>query len=215
VLKRADYIAFARNSVAVSFGATLLALVLAIPGAYSLAFHPTKRTRDILVWMMSTKMLPAVGVLVPIYLLWRNLHLLDTIFGLVVIDGLSVLPIVAWMLFSFFQDIPAVILEASRMDGAGLFDEMMRIVIPISGPGILATALLSIILCWNEAFWSLNLTTVKAATLTVFTASFSSPEGLFWAKLSAASTLSIAPILLFGWMSQRQMVRGLSFGGVK
>ncbi len=215
VLRRADYIAFALHSVAVALGATLLALLLAIPGAYSMAFHPTKRTRDTLVWMMSTKMLPAVGVLVPIYLLWRDLHLLDTIFGLVVIDGLSVLPIVVWMLFSFFQEIPPVILEAGRMDGATLFDEVLRIVLPISAPGILATALLSIILCWNEAFWSLNLTTVKAATLTVFTASFSSPEGLFWAKLSAASTLSIAPILIFGWMSQRQMFRGLSFGGVK
>lgn len=215
VLSRADYLAFARNSIAVALGSTLLAMALAIPAAYSMAFYPTKRTRDILLWMLSTKMLPAVGVLVPIYLLWRDLHLLDTIAGLVLIDGISVLPIVVWMLFSFFHEVPPVILEASRMDGASQADELIHVLLPISATGIAATALLSIILCWNEAFWSLNLTTVKAATLTAFTASFSSPEGLFWAKLSAASTLSIAPILIFGWISQRQMVRGLSFGAVK
>lgn len=215
VLRRADYLAFARNSIVVALGSTLLALGLAIPAAYSMAFYPTKRTKDILLWMLSTKMLPPVGVLLPIYLLWRNLHLLDTLSGLILINGISVLPIVVWMLFSFFREVPAVILEASRMDGATQSDELIHVLLPISAPGIAATALLSIILCWNEAFWSLNLTTVHAATLTAFTASFASPEGLFWAKLSAASTLSIAPILIFGWMSQRQVVRGLSFGAVK
>ena len=215
VLERADYLAFAKNSIAVSVGSTLLALALAIPAAYSMAFYPTRRTRDILLWMLSTKMLPAVGVLVPIYLLWRDLGLLDTVFGLILIDGISVLPIVIWMLFSYFREVPAVILEASRLDGARQAEELFHVLLPLCTPGIASTALLSIILCWNESFWSLNLTTVKAATLTAFTASFSSPEGLFWAKLSAASTLSIAPILIFGWISQRQMVRGLSFGAVK
>ena len=215
VLERADYLAFARNSIVVSLGATLLALLLGIPAAYSMAFFPTRRTRDILLWMLSTKMLPAVGVLVPIYLLWRDLHLLDTAFGLVLIDGVSVLPIVVWMLYSYFREVPAVILEASRMDGATPGQELMHVLLPLSTPGIAATALLSVILSWNEAFWSLNLTTVKAATLTAFTASFSSPEGLFWAKLSAASTLSIAPILFIGWITQRRMARGLSFGAVK
>lgn len=215
VLQRADYVQFAINSVVVALGSTLVALMLAVPAAYSMAFFPTRRTRDILLWMLSTKMLPAVGVLVPIYLLWRNFGLLDTRVGLVLIDSISVLPIVVWMLFSFFREVPSQILEASRMDGATQGQELMHVLLPLSMPGIAATALLSIILCWNEAFWSLNLTTVKAATLTAFTASFSNPEGLFWAKLSAASTLAIAPILVFGWISQRQLVRGLSFGAVK
>jgi len=160
-------------------------------------------------------MLPPVGVLVPIYLLWRNLGLLDTRAGLVLIDSIGVLPIVVWMLFSFFREVPIEILEASRMDGATEGQELLHILLPLAMPGIAATALLCIILCWNEAFWSLNLTTVKAATLTAFTASFSSPEGLFWAKLSAASTLATAPILIFGWIGQRHLVRGLSFGAVK
>lgn len=215
VLQRADYVQFALNSVVVSLGATLLALALAIPAAYAMAFFPTRRTKDILLWMLSTRMLPAVGVLVPIYLLWRTFGLLDTRIGLVLIDAVSVLPIVVWMLFSFFREVPHQILEASRMDGAGEREELLHVLLPLSAPGVAATALLSIILSWNEAFWSLNLTTVKAATLTAFTASFANPEGLFWAKLSAASTLAIAPILVFGWVSQKQLVRGLSFGAVK
>jgi sorbitol/mannitol transport system permease protein len=215
VLQRADYVQFAANSIVVSLGSTLLALALAIPTAYSMAFFPSRRTRDVLLWMLSTKMLPAVGVLVPIFLLWRRLGLLDTRLGLVLIDSVSVLPIVVWMLYSYFREVPREILEASRMDGATQREELFHVLLPLSGPGIVSTALLSIILCWNEAFWSLNLTTVKAATLTAFTASFASPEGLFWAKLSAASTLAILPILIFGWISQRQMVRGLSFGAVK
>jgi sorbitol/mannitol transport system permease protein len=156
-----------------------------------------------------------VGVLVPVFLLWRRFGLLDTRVGLVLINTMSVLPIVVWMLYSYFREVPKEILEASRMDGATPREELTHVLIPLTTPGIASTALLAIILSWNEAFWSLNLTTVKAATLTAFTASFSSPEGLFWAKLSAASTLAILPILVFGWISQRQFVRGLSFGAVK
>jgi sorbitol/mannitol transport system permease protein len=215
VLQRADYVQFAINSVIVALGSTLAALLLAIPAAYAMAFFPSKRTKDILLWMLSTKMLPAVGVLIPIYLLWRAIGLLDTRFGLILIDSISVLPIVVWMLFSFFREVPREILEASRMDGTSQLEELLYVLLPLSAPGIGATALLSIILCWNESFWSLNLTTVKAATLTAFTASFADPEGLFWAKLSAASTLAVAPILIFGWISQRNLARGLSFGAVK
>lgn len=215
VLRRADYVQFALNSIVVSLGATLLALAVAIPAAYAMAFFPSKRTKDLLLWMLSTRMLPAVGVLLPIYLLWRNFGLLDTRIGLALINAVSVLPILVWMLFSFFREVPRQILEASRMDGATTWQELTHVLLPLAAPGIAATALLSIILCWNEAFWSLNLATVKAATLTAFTASFANPEGLFWAKLSAASTLAIAPILVFGWASQRQLARGLSFGAVR
>jgi len=215
VLERADYVQFAANSVVVALGSTLLALAVAIPAAYSMAFYPTRRTRGVLLWMLSTKMLPAVGVLVPIFLVWRQFGLLDTRIGLVLINSASVLPIVVWMLFSYFREVPREILEACRMDGATRREELTHVLLPLSKPGITATALLSIILTWNEAFWSLNLTTVRAATLTAFTASFSSPEGLFWAKLSAASTLATLPILIFGWISQRQFARGLSFGAVK
>jgi sorbitol/mannitol transport system permease protein len=215
VQARANYVRFALNSVVISLGATVLALLLAVPAAYAMAFFPGKRTKDILLWMLSTKMLPPVGVLVPIYLIFRDLNLLDTRSGLVVVYALINLPIVVWMLYTFFKEVPKDILEAGRMDGARPKQELLHILMPLSLPGIASTGLLSIILCWNEAFWSLNLTTTNAAPLTTFIASFSSPEGLFWAKLSAASTMAIAPILVFGWMSQKQLVRGLTFGAVK
>ncbi len=215
VLVRADYLAFAMNSIIVSVGGTVLALLLAIPAAYSMAFHPTERTRGTLLWMLSTKMLPPVGVLVPIYLLFRTAGLLDTRIGLVVIYALMNLPIVVWMLFTFYKEVPHEILEAGRMDGARTGDEVWHLLMPLTLPGVASTGLLSLILCWNEAFWSLNLTSSGAAPLTAFIASFSSPEGLFFAKLSAASTIAVAPILVFGWFSQKQLVRGLTFGAVK
>ncbi len=215
VRERADYIHFALNSIIISFGATLLATLIAVPAAYAMAFFPGRRTKDLLLWMLSTKMMPAVGVLIPIYLLFRDLHALDTRWGLIVVYTLMNLPIVVWMLYTFFKEVPKDILEAGRMDGAKPKQEVWMLLLPLSLPGIASTALLSIILCWNEAFWSLNLTSSNAAPLTTFIASFSAPEGLFWAKLSAASTVAIAPILVFGWMSQRQLVRGLTFGAVK
>ena len=215
VQQRANYVNSATNSVLISVGATLLALAFSIPAAYAMAFFPTRRTRGTLLWMLSTKMLPPVGVLVPIYILFRDLGLLDTRIGLIVIYGLINLPIVVWLLYTFFKDVPKEILEAGRIDGARPRQELFYLLMPMALPGIASTALLSIILCWNEAFWSLNLTTSDAAPLTAFIASFSAPEGLFWAKLSAASTMAIAPILVFGWLSQRQLVRGLTFGAVK
>jgi sorbitol/mannitol transport system permease protein len=215
VSERADYLHFALNSVIISVGATLLSILIAVPGAYAMAFFPGKRTKDLLLWMLSTKMMPAVGVLVPIYLIFKNLGAIDTRWGLIIVYMLMNLPIVIWMLYTFFKEVPKEILEAGRMDGAKLKQEVWMLLLPLSLPGIASTALLSIILCWNEAFWSLNLTTSEAAPLTAFIASFSAPEGLFWDKLSAASTLAIAPILVFGWMSQRQLVRGLTFGAVK
>jgi sorbitol/mannitol transport system permease protein len=215
VQQRANYIKSATNSVLISGGATLLALAFSIPAAYAMAFFPTKRTRSTLLWMLSTKMLPPVGVLVPIYILFRDFGLIDTRIGLILVYSLINLPIVIWLLYTFFKDVPREILEAGRMDGATSRQELLFLLMPLTLPGVVSTALLSIILCWNEAFWSLNLTTADAAPLTAFIASFSAPEGLFWAKLSAASTMAIAPILIFGWLSQRQLVRGLTFGAVK
>ena len=157
----------------------------------------------------------SVGVLVPIYLIFRTVGLLDTRTGLVFILCLGNLPIVIWMLFTYFKEIPKDILEAARMDGATIGRELIYVLTPMAVPGLASTLLLNLILAWNEAFWTLNLSTLEAAPLTVFIASYSSPEGLFWAKLSAASTLAIAPILVLGWFSQRQLVRGLTFGAVK
>lgn len=213
--ENAGYLLFALNSVVVSVGSTVLAIAIAFPAAYALAFFPGKRTEFTLMWMLSTKMLPAVGVLMPIYLFLKNVHLLDTRFGLLAIDTLMNLPIVVWMLYSFFKDIPAEILEAARVDGVGPRQQMIHLLLPLSAPGVASTALLSVILAWNEAFWSINVTASHAGTLAAYIARFSAPEGLFWAKLSAASVLAVAPILVFGSLTQRRLVRGLTFGAVK
>ncbi|HXX11358.1 MAG TPA: carbohydrate ABC transporter permease [Burkholderiales bacterium] len=215
VQARSDYLLFATNSVITSVVSTLLGLAIAFPAAYSMAFFRSKWTRDVLMWMLSTKMMPAVGALVPIYVLAQTAGLLDTRLALIIVFTLSNLPIMVWMLYASLKDIPHEILEAARMDGATLWQEFRRVLLPLGMGGLFSTGLLCLVLAWNEAFWSLNLTSAKAGTLATMIASYSSPEGLFWAKLSCASFLAIAPIVVFGWFSQRQLVQGLTFGAVK
>ena len=215
VQERSDYLLYARNSVITSLGSTLLGLLIAAPAAYSMAFFRTRRTRDLLMWMLSTKMMPAVGALVPIYVIAQTTGFLDSLSGLTIVFTMSNLPIMVWMLYSYFKDIPPEILEASRMDGASVWSEFRHVILPLGMGGFASTGLLCLVLSWNEAFWSLNLSSAKAGTLATLIASYSSPEGLFWAKLSAASLLAIGPIVVFGWFSQKQLVQGLTFGAVK
>ncbi|MGO8833470.1 MAG: carbohydrate ABC transporter permease [Roseiarcus sp.] len=215
VQSRVDYFLHAYNSIVLSVGANVAGLILAIPAAWSMAFAPSKRTKDLLMWMLSTKMMPGAGVFMAIYFLFLQAHLLDSRWGVGFLLMMANLPILVWMLYTYFKEIPVDILEAARMDGASLLNEIVYVLTPMAIPGIASTMLLSIILSWNEAFWTLNLTNVNAAPLTNMIASFSSPEGDFWALLSAASVLAIAPILILGWFSQKQLVRGLTFGAVK
>ena len=212
---RSDYLHFAANSVITSLVSTLLGLAIAAPAAYSMAFFRTKRTRDILMWMLSTKMMPAVGALVPVYVMAQTAGLLDSLTALIFVFTLSNLPIMVWMLYSGFKDIPVDILEAARMDGANVWSEFKHIIRPLAMGSLASTGLLCLVLSWNEAFWSLNLSSSRAGTLATLIASYSSPEGLFWAKLSAASLMAIAPIVVVGWFSQKQLVQGLTFGAVK
>ena len=215
VWARSDYPRFFLNSVIISVGSTLLGLLIAIPAAWSMAFVPGKRTKDLLMWMLSTKMMPSAAVLIPMYLIFQRTGLFDSRTGLVLALMLMNLPVIVWMLYTYFKEIPGEILEAARMDGASLRNEIIYVLTPMAVPGIASTMLLNIILAWNEAFWTITLTTVNAAPLSAFIASFSAPQGLFYAKLSAASTMAIAPILILGWFSQKQLVRGLTFGAVK
>jgi sorbitol/mannitol transport system permease protein len=215
VFARSNYVGFALNSIYIALGSTLLCFIIAIPAAYRMAFFPSAKTQSTLLWMLSTKMMPAVGVLLPIYLLFKSAGLLDSIWGLIAIYTLINLPIAIWMSYTYFREIPSAILEAARVDGAGIMSQIWHVLTPMALPGISSTALLLIILSWNEAFWSINLTSSHAAPLTVFIASYSSPEGLFWAKLSAASLLAVAPIMVMGWLTQKQLVSGITFGAVK
>jgi sorbitol/mannitol transport system permease protein len=215
VFARSNYLSFVLNSLYVSIGSTLVCFLFAIPAAYKMSFFPTLKTQSRLLWMLSTKMMPAVGVLVPIYFLFKGAGLLDSVFGLIIIYTLMNLPIAVWMSYTYFCEIPAAILEAGRIDGATLWQEIWHLLRPMTLPGLSSTALILIIFAWNEAFWSINLTAANAAPLTAFIASYSSPEGLFFAKLSAASLLAVAPIMVLGWLTQKQLVQWLTFGAVK
>jgi sorbitol/mannitol transport system permease protein len=210
-----SYFSFFKNSMILSIGSTLLALALGLPAAYSLAFHPTKRTPAVLSWVLSTKMLPLVAAVVPLLVIYKRVGLFDSRLGMILLYGAFNLPLVIWMMRSFFADLPREILEASTVDGAGVGRIMRSIVIPLTIPGLAATALLSLIFSWNEFLLAVNLTGANTGTLPVYISGFMTSEGLFWAKMSAASTVAVAPVVLAGWLAQRSLVRGLTFGAVK
>ena len=211
----AGYFSYFKNTIFLAGGSTLLALALGLPAAYSLAFHPSKHTPKVLSWVLSTKMLPAVGALIPLIVIYKRVHLFDSRLGMILLYGAFNLPLVIWMMRSFFADLPREILEAATVDGAGFLKIMTRVVLPLSAPGLAATALLSVIFSWNEFLLAVNLTSANTGTLPVFISGFMTSEGLFWAKMSAASTLAVAPVILAGWLAQRSLVRGLTFGAVK
>jgi sorbitol/mannitol transport system permease protein len=209
------YRSYFENSVLIAGGSTLVALVLGLPAAYSLAFNPSKRSPAVLSWVLSTKMLPLVGALIPLLVIYKRVGLFDSRLGMILLYAAFNLPLVIWMMRSFFADLPRDILEAAIVDGARFFRIMTRVVLPLTAPGLAATVLLSVIFAWNEFLLAVNLTSAHAGTLPVFISSFQTSEGLFWAKMSAASTMAIAPVILAGWMAQRSLVRGLTFGAVK
>ena len=211
-----DYWRFAVNSVITSVFATLLTLVVGVPAAYAMAFDPSRHTKDILVWMLSTKMLPAAAVLYPMTFLTKNfLGIFDTHFLIIIVLSLINLPIVIWMLFTYFKEIPKEIIEAGKMDGVNIWGEIKDIVLPLAWGGLASTALLCFIFCWNEAYWTVRLTTTEAATLSKLIEGNRAPEGLFFGRLSAVSTAAVGPIVVLGWFCQKQLVRGLTFGAVK
>ena len=211
----ADYLTYFENTVILAGGSTVLALVLGLPAAYSLAFNPSRYTPKVLSWVLSTKMLPVVGALIPFIVIYKRVGLYDTRLGMILLYTALNLPLVIWMMRSFFADLPKEILEAATVDGAGFLRIMTRIVLPLTAPGLAATALLSLIFSWNEFLLAVNLTSANSGTLPVFISSFMTSEGLFFAKMSAASTMAVAPVILAGWLAQRSLVRGLTFGAVK
>jgi len=210
-----DFPPFFINSAVASIGSTLLVLVLAVPAAYALAIRPVKRTRDVLFFFISTRFLPFAASLLPLYLLARDLQLLDNIFALVLIYTTINLPLGVWLLRSFLLEIPPELFEAARVDGASFTTEIRRIVVPLIAPGIAATSLICLIFSWNEFFYAVNFTSSVAATAPIFLVSFISGRGLFYAKLAAAATLASLPVLIAGWIAQKQLIRGLTMGAVK
>jgi sorbitol/mannitol transport system permease protein len=209
------YFTFFFNSVSLAVGSTVLALVLGLPAAYSMAFYPTKRTPNVLSWVLSTKMLPVVGALVPLIVIYKQIGLFDTHMGMILLYAAMNLPLVLWMMRSFFADVPRDLLEAAAIDGAGFLRTIGQVILPLTIPGLGATILLCLIFAWNEFILVVNLTGPNAGTLPVYISGFMTSEGLFWAKMSAAATVAIAPVIIAGWVAQRSLVRGLTMGAVK
>jgi sorbitol/mannitol transport system permease protein len=203
------------NTLIITGFSTFFAMVLGIPTAYALAYYPTRYADTTLTWLISTRMLPPVGIIVPLFIILRDLGLRDTHTGLIIMYTAMNLPLVVWMMHSFFLDVPYEILEAGRIDGANLWQEFRSLVIPLVTPGLFASALLCVIFAWNEFFFAFNLTVVNAAPLSVYISSFKTAEGLFWAKMSAGATAAVLPVVIAGWFAQKRLVQGLTMGAVK
>jgi len=210
-----NFAPFFQNSLIVVSVSVLLVLIFALPAAYALSWRRATHKKDVLFFFISTKFLPAVGVIVPIFVIARDLKMIDNLATLVVMYTALNLPIAIWMLRSFFDEVPRDVLDASRVDGANIPQELFQVALPMITPGVVATAFICIIFGWNEFFIAVNLSATKAATVPMFMISFVTSEGLFWAKLAAAGTMAMLPVVLIGWGAQRQLVRGMSMGAVK
>jgi sorbitol/mannitol transport system permease protein len=206
---------FLLNSATASIVSTILVLVLALPAAYALSIKPIERWTDVMFFFLSTKFLPPIAALLPIYLIVKDLGMLDNVYTLVILYTAMNLPIAVWMMQSFLAEVPKEMLEAAEVDGAGLIRTLWSIVRPVTTPGIAATALICFIFSWNEFLFALNLTATRASTAPVFLVGFISSQGLFLAKLCAAATLVSLPVLIAGWAAQDKLVRGLSLGAIK
>ncbi len=210
-----DVVPYLLNSLIASVGSTLIVLVVAVPAAYALSIKPVEKWTDVMFFFLSTKFLPPIAALLPIYLIVQNAGMLDNIFTLVILYTSMNLPIAIWMMRSFLAEVPVAILESASLDGAGLIRTLVSVVAPIAAPGLAATSLICFIFSWNEFMFAVNLTSVSAATSPIFLVGFISSQGLFLGKLCAAATLVSLPVLIAGFAAQDKLVRGLSLGAVK
>ena len=206
---------FLTHSVIATVGSTILVLLLGVPAAYALSVYPIKRWRDGLFFFISTKMLPIVAAIGPLYVIAEHTHLLDSIWLLIILYTAMNLPLAIWMIRSFMLEVPSELLEAARLDGAGRIREITGVIMPIISPGLVSTALICVIFAWNELFLALNLTVTNAATMPMYLISSVPQEGLYIAHLSAAATVASVPVIIVGWIAQRSLVRGLSMGAIK
>ena len=203
------------NSVWIVTISTIFVIVLAVPAAYALAIRPMKKWRDILFFFISTKFLPIVGAIMPLWIIARDLDLLNTRTVLIILYTAMNLPLAVWMLRSFFAEVPRELIEAAQMDGCSLWGQIRQVILPIVAPGLAATALLCVIFAWNEFFLAVQLNPVNGSTMPVWVASQESGRGNFLAKLSAASVLATLPVVIAGWITQKRMIRGLAMGAIK
>jgi sorbitol/mannitol transport system permease protein len=209
------FLPYLANSAFVTILVTIIVLLFAIPAAYALSIAPVKGTTNALGFFLSTKMLPIVAAIIPLYVISQNMKLLDNVWALVILYTSMNLPLAIWMMRSFFLEVPTEMMEAARVDGANLPTLLYKIILPVVAPGIAATALICVIFSWTEFFYAVNLTAARAGTVPVFLVGFITSEGLYWAQLAAAALLASLPVMIVGWIAQNHLVRGLSMGAVK
>jgi polyol transport system permease protein len=203
------------NSLVVVVVSTLIVLLLALPAAYALSIRPIHKWRDVLFFFISIKFLPIVASIFPIYVYAEKWNLIGTRTILIVLYIAINLPLAIWMLRSFFMEVPRELIEAAEIDGTSLFNQLRQVIVPITAPGIAATALLCLIFAWNEYFYALQLNFASGSTIPQWVISNVSTRGNFLAKLSAASIIACLPVIIAGWLAQKRMIRGLSMGALK
>jgi sorbitol/mannitol transport system permease protein len=203
------------NSIIIVGVSTAICLLLGVPAAFALSFYAHERNESIVFWFITTKALPQVAVLVPLFVIFRSLQLLDTVWVLIIVFVGMNTPIVVWMMYQFMKDLPRGILEAAQVDGVSLSQMLMQIMIPLTRAGIASTAMLCVIFAWNEFLFSVSFTAIEWQPLSVAVAAQQTARGQFWAQLSAFTTLAIIVPVIVGWLTQKQLVRGLTSGAVK
>ena len=203
------------NSLVVVVVSTVIVMLLALPAAYALAIRPVPKWRDVLFFFISIKFLPIVASIFPIYVYAQKWNLIGTRTILIILYIAINLPLAIWMLRSFFVEVPRELIEASEIDGTSLFNQLRSVILPITAPGIAATALLCVIFAWNEYFYAIQLNFAGASTMPQWVIGNVSTRGNFLAKLSAASIIACLPVVLAGWAAQKRMIRGLSMGAIK
>ncbi|HET6501816.1 MAG TPA: carbohydrate ABC transporter permease [Amycolatopsis sp.] len=209
------FLPYLANSTFVTVISTLIVLVLGVPAAFALSLAPVPKTSNVLGFFLSTKMLPVVAAIIPLYVIAQKTQLLDNVWALVILYTAMNLPLAIWMMRSFFLEVPTEMMEAGRVDGARLPTLLSKVILPVVAPGIAATALICVIFSWTEFFYAVNLTAARAGTVPVFLVGFITSEGLYWAQLAAAALLASLPVMIVGWVAQNHLVRGLSMGAVK
>ena len=203
------------NSALISAGSTVIATILGSMAAFGLARFRFKGSASLSFWILSTRMAPPVAFLVPMFIIFRNLGLIDTHFALIVIYTSMNLSFVTWVLIGFFKEIPVELEEAALVDGYTYWQYFRRIALPLVRPGLAATAILSAIFAWNEFLFALILTSKKAATIPIYLAGFSESMGIQWGEFMAVGCFAVIPIMIFTFALQKHLVRGLTFGAVK
>ncbi|XID95867.1 carbohydrate ABC transporter permease [Paenibacillaceae bacterium WGS1546] len=212
-----EFLGFIRNSVIVTGLTIAISLVFGLMAAYVIVFGrmSARKSNNLFFWFVTTNLLPPVGVVIPIYLLLKNLHLLDNKLALVMLYSGANIPLVVWMVYSFLKDIPKEVLEAAYIDGSSRTHAFFKVILPLIKTGVASSALLVFVFSWNEFFFAVSFTSVNAPTVPVYMASFMTQQGLFWAKMSAISTIAVLPPVVLGWLSQKTFVRGMTSGAVK